>query len=126
MIGSSLCDSFTLSLGTGFSIDGGAGSDTVALASGAGAVSAAHLSSVLGRVETIDLTSSRSNANLTVDASFIQGITGARSASHLTLDFNAGDTLQIANGAFYSQTGNDYTFYNDSSLTTTVAQFTVA
>lgn len=126
VIGSSFGDMFTLALGYSFSIDGGGGSDSVAIAENAGAVSSAQLASVLSRVETIDFTASGTNANLTVDAAFIQGVAGAGNASQLTLAFDAGDTLQIANGAFYTQTGNDYTFYSDSSMTTTVAQLTVA
>jgi phenylalanyl-tRNA synthetase beta chain len=54
-----------------------------------------------------------------------QGVATAGNASRLTLDFNAGDTLQIASGAIYTQSGNDYTFYSDSSMTTTVAQLSV-
>lgn len=117
---------FTLALGYSFSIDGGGGSDSVAIAENAGAVSSAQLASVLSRVETIDFTAGGTNANLTEDAAFIQGVAGAGNASQLTLAFDAGDTLQIANGTFYTQTGNDYTFYSDSSMTTTVAQLTVA
>ncbi|MBX9884858.1 MAG: calcium-binding protein, partial [Novosphingobium sp.] len=125
VLGSSFADSFTLTLGAGFSVDGGAGVDTVALAANAGTVSSAQLAGVLSRVETIDFTASGTNASLTVDASFIQGVAGAGNASQLTVDFNAGDTLQIANGSFYTQNGSDYTFYSDSSLTTTVAQLSV-
>lgn len=125
VLGSSFADSFTLPLGNGFAVDGGGGADTVALAANAGKVSSAQLASVLSRVETIDFTASGTNASLAVDASFVQNLAGAGNASHLTVDFNAGDTLQIANGAFYAQTGNDYTFYSDSSMTTTVAQLTV-
>ena len=125
VIGSSFADSFTLALGNGFSIDGGGGADSVALAANAGTVSSAQLASVLSRVETIDFTASGANASLTVDSSFIQSVIGGGNASHLTVDFNAGDTLQIANGAIYTQNGSDYTFYSDNSMTTTVAQLTV-
>jgi len=125
VIGSSFGDTFSLALGAGFSVDGGAGADTVALAANAGSVTAAQLSGVLSRIETIDFNASGTNANLTVDASFIQSVTGAGNAAHLTVDFNAGDSVQIASGAFYTQNGSDYTFYSDSTMTTTVAQLTV-
>lgn len=125
VLGSNFADSFTLSLGSGFAVDGGSGTDTVALAANAGTVSSAQLASVLSRVETIDFNASGTNASLTVDASFVQTLAGAGNASRLTVDFNAGDTLQIANGAVFAQNGNDYTFYSDSSMTTTVAQLTV-
>jgi hypothetical protein len=126
VIGSGFGDLFTLSLGTGFSLDGGAGSDTVTLADNSGTVSAAQLLGVLSSTETIDFTGTGTAADLTVDANFIQSIASAGNASNLTVKFDAGDTLQIANGAFYQQSGSDYTFYSDSNMTTTVAQLTVA
>ena len=125
VIGSGLDDQFTLTLGNGWSVDGGAGSDTVHLAAGSGTVSAAQLSGVLSQVEDIDFTSAGTSANLTVDASLIQSLVGAGNGSHLTVNFDAGDTLNVAAGAFYTQSGADYTFYTDASHTTQIAQLTV-
>lgn len=126
VLGSAFNDGFALSLGNGWTLDGGAGSDSVALAANSGSISAAQLTGVLGHVETIDFTSSGTSANLTVDASFIQSLAGAGNASALTFHFDADDSLSVASGANYQQVGNDYTFYSDSSMTTQVAQLTVA
>ena len=125
VIGSSFDDQFTLTMGNGWSIDGGAGNDTVHLAAGSGTVTAAQLSGVLSHVEDIDFTSAGTTANLTVDASLIQTLVGAGNASHLTVNFDAGDTLNVAASAFYTQSGADYTFYTDVSHTTQIAQLTV-
>ena len=126
VIGSALGDNFTLTLGAGWSLDGGAGNDTVALAANSGLIGTAQLTGVLSHVETLDFTSSNTSANLAVSASFIQSLVGAGNSSALTVHFDGNDTVSIAGGSFYDHTGNDYTFYSDSSLTTQVAKLTVA
>jgi Ca2+-binding RTX toxin-like protein len=126
VLGSSYADNFMLALGNGFTLDAGAGADTVAIAADAGSVSAAQLSSVLSHVETIDFTSSGTASNVTVDANFIQSIAGAGNSSHLTLAIDANDTVILSSGSYYSQAGNDFTFYSDNTMTTTVAQLTMA
>ena len=126
ILGSSFNDQFTLTLGNGWSVDGGAGTDTVHLAANSGTVTQTNLAGVLSHVEDIDFTSTGTSANLTVDANFIQTMVGAANASQLTVNFDGNDTLSVASGSFYTHTGADYTFYADSSMTTQVAKLTVA
>ncbi|QAY79775.1 hypothetical protein ETR14_07260 [Sphingosinicella sp. BN140058] len=125
IIGSGFGDDLTLSLGNGWSVDAGGGNDVVHLAAGSGTVSEANLAGVLSHVETIDFTSAGTNGNLAVDAGFIQSLVGNGASSHLTLDFDAGDTVSVANGSFYNQAGNEYTFYSDATMTTEVAKLTL-
>jgi hypothetical protein len=39
---------------------------------------------------------------------------------------NSGDTFSFDSSAHFTQTGNDYTLYSDASMTTQVAQLTIA
>ena len=125
VIGSAQNDHFDLTLGTGWSIDGGAGTDSVSMAANSGTIIESQLTGVLSHVEEIDFTSSATVANLTVSSSFIQSLVGAGNASALTLDINGDDTINIGAGSFYDQAGNDYTFYNDAGHTSQIAKMTV-
>jgi len=125
VIGSSYADQFTLSLGNGWSIDGGAGSDTVHLAANSGTVTQSSLTTVLSHVEDIDFTASGTAASLTISASFIQSLVGAGNASALTVNLDSNDTISVGAGAYYSQSGADYTFYSDAAHTTQIAKLTV-
>ena len=126
VIGSAYNDQFTLALGNGWSIDGGAGLDTVRLAANSGTVTGTQLTGVLSHIEDIDFTSAGTAANLTVSASFIQSLVGAGNASALTINLDGNDTINIASGAFYNHTGADYTFYSDATMATQIAKLTVA
>ncbi|QUT08262.1 hypothetical protein KFK14_13940 [Sphingobium phenoxybenzoativorans] len=126
ILGSGNNDSFTLNLSAGWSVDGGAGQDTVTMAANSGTVNQAALLGVLSNVERIDFTASNVTANLTVDSSFIQSIVGAGNSSHLTLAKDGADTITIDPAAHYSVSGSDYTFYSDAGMTTQVAQLTIA
>jgi Ca2+-binding RTX toxin-like protein len=124
VIGSSGNDTFTLNLSTGWQVDGGAGTDHVSIAN-AGTITAAQLTSVLSHVEEIDFNSVGVNANLTLDAAFVQSIVGAGNSSSLTLDLDGSDTFAISGAAFYTQAGNNYTFFNDVSHTTQIGQVSI-
>ena len=126
VLGSGGDDQFLLGFGHGWSIDGGAGHDSVTLADNSGSVDAASLAAILTHTEEIDFTGSNVDANLTVDANFIQSIVGNGNDSTLTLRFDGGDSLAVDASAHYDQSGNDYTFYSDAAMTTVVARLSVA
>ena len=126
VIGSGYDDQFTLALGQGWKVDGGAGNDTVHLVANSGVVTAAQLTGVLTHIEDIDFTASGTSANLTIDANFIQQIVGAGTASHLTINLDGNDTIAMANGIYYAHTGSDYTIYSDAAMTQVAAKLTVA
>ncbi|HEX8415904.1 MAG TPA: hypothetical protein VF637_18770, partial [Sphingomicrobium sp.] len=83
------------------------------------------LSSVLTNSENLDFTASGVDANLSIDAGFLQSIAGAGNASHLTLRMDAADTFTIDPTATVTQNGSDYIFYSDSSMNTEVARMTL-
>ncbi|MDE2404209.1 MAG: hypothetical protein KGM17_05780 [Sphingomonadales bacterium] len=126
VIGSSFDDQFTLTLGAGWTVDGGAGTDTVHLAAASGTVTESQLTGVLSHVEDIDFTATGTAANLSISASFVQSLVGAGNASSLTLNLDGNDTISVAAGQFYDHTGNDYTFYSDNTMTTQIAKLTTA
>lgn len=126
VLGSGFNDQFTLALGNGWSIDGGAGLDTVKLTANSGTVTETQLTGVLSHIEDIDFTSAGTAANLTISASFIQSLVGAGNASALTVNLDGNDTLHVASGAFYNHAGADYTFYSDATMATQIAKLTVA
>ncbi|WP_298197508.1 calcium-binding protein, partial [Novosphingobium sp.] len=127
VLGSAYNDNFTLSLGNGWTIDGGAGTDTVGFAANSGTITESQLTGVLTNTEVLDFTSSGTAANLSVTSSFIQSLVSAGNASAIQINIDANDTISIGAGSFvnYDSGTNAYTFYSDSSLTTQVAKMTV-
>ncbi|OYX62740.1 MAG: hypothetical protein B7Y89_07575, partial [Novosphingobium sp. 32-60-15] len=125
VIGSAGNDSFTLALGNNWTIFGGAGSDTVALAENSGVVTEGDLLNEMSQIETLDFRSTGTDANLVIDASFIQQLVGQGNSSHLDLSFDAGDTWSVAAGSFSQTVGADQVFYSDGTLTTEIARLTV-
>ncbi|WP_295531335.1 calcium-binding protein [Novosphingobium sp. Chol11] len=123
IIGSAFGDQFTLAPRNGWTIDGGAGADSVRFDSGS--IGNADLTGVLSKIEDIDFTAAGVNATLTMDAATIQSLVGAGNSSSLTLHVNGDDSVAIANGAFYTQSGGDYVFYTDNTLATEAARLTV-
>ena len=125
VIGSAGNDNFTLALGNSWTIFGGAGSDTVALADNSGVVTETDLLNDMFQIETLDFRSTGTDANLTIDASFIQQLVGQGTSSHLELSFDAGDNWTAAAGSFSQAVGADHVFYSDATLTTEIARLTV-
>jgi hypothetical protein len=60
-----------------------------------------------------------------MDSTVIQSLVGAGNSSSLTIDLDGNDSLSIGAGAFYTQVGNDYTFYSDAAHTTQTAHLSV-
>ena len=125
VIGTSFDDGFTLNLSANWSVNGGAGYDTVTMANNSGSISASNLLGVLSNVDDIDFRGSDVQANLTIDANFIQSLVGNGNSSHLTVNFDGDDGLTIDPSAHYAQNGNEYTLYSDASMTTEVARLSV-
>ncbi|MET0362858.1 MAG: calcium-binding protein, partial [Sphingobium sp.] len=127
ILGSGYNDNFTLSLGNGWSVDGGAGNDAVHLAANSGSVTAANLMGVLSHVEEIDFTNSNVMANLTIDAAFIQSMVGAGTSSALTIKLDGNDSISLATVPNYSyDNAGHYILYDNSNPTQEVARLTVA
>ncbi len=80
---------------------------------------------VLSKVEDISFTSAGTNATLTMDAATIQSLVGAGNSSSLTLHVDVGDSVAIANGSFFTQSGGNYIFYTDNTLSTEAARLSV-
>ncbi|MFC3594432.1 calcium-binding protein, partial [Novosphingobium piscinae] len=125
VLGSAFSDDFTLTLGNGWSVDGGAGTDSVHFAANSGTIVESQLTGVLTNVEVLDFTSGATSANLTVSASFIQSLVGAGNASALTIDIDSNDNFAIGAGSFVDVQGSDYLFYSDASMSTQIAKMTV-
>jgi VCBS repeat-containing protein len=95
VLGSGFSDSFLLTVGAGWSVNGGGDSDTVRFADNSGTVTNASFASVLSDVEVLDFTGSNVTANITITPQLLQSLTGDGTSSSLTMDFDAGDTLSV-------------------------------
>lgn len=122
-----IVDLSSLILGT--TINGGSGSNSVNIAANSGTISDPELVASLTNIQSIDFTASNVTASLTLSGSQISQMDGG-AANTLTLHFDAGDTLNIADpAANYSAVtvGNttNYTFYTDATHVTEVAHLSL-
>ncbi len=125
-----ILDSSQLSFaGAGLAAIGDQGADTLRFtASVPGTVDTIQLREVVSSVETIDFRTAGIDASLTdfTGADAVSILDNSGPAANLTLQFDAGDTFSPAAGAFFSQAGNDYTFFTDATLTTEIARVSIA
>jgi VCBS repeat-containing protein len=133
VLGSSHDDSFTLTLGAGWSVNGGGGVDTVTFSAGSGTITETDISGVLSDIERLDFSASGVNADLEITPTLLQSLTGDANSSHLRLVFDAGDSLTISNSIASntyvdSRDGNGngaIVFYEDSNQQQEVARVTI-
>ncbi|MCZ8260959.1 MAG: cadherin domain-containing protein, partial [Beijerinckiaceae bacterium] len=121
-------DTFILDLdvqSTSLTIDGGADQDAVNLV-GTGSFTLGQLS-FLTSIETIDFEAAGVSANLTNftanDAVNVLGASGP--GNTLTFKMDGNDTFTVAAGEHFTQTGSDYTFFTDGTLTTELAKVSI-
>jgi Ca2+-binding RTX toxin-like protein len=117
------------SLAAGSTIDGGSGNNTVNISANSGTVSDTELLAALTNIQTIDFTASNVNASVNLSGSQISQIDGG-AANTLTMNINAGDTVNITDSASNyttSTVGNTttYTIYDDASHTNIVAHLSL-
>jgi Ca2+-binding RTX toxin-like protein len=108
-------------LGSREFINGGSGTDTLAI-SGSGSVALADLTgSHFNSLERLDL---RNGATNTVQLSRagIQDLVDAGNGSVLTINLDNNDSLTIASGENWAVSGNSYTFYTDNTFATEAAK----
>ncbi|MCA0406693.1 MAG: cadherin domain-containing protein, partial [Proteobacteria bacterium] len=120
-----IIDSSSLLL-TGTLINGGTAIDTLQI-TGAATINTADVQANILNTEVIDFTAAGVDANLTdFTSSLTTSILGASGpGATLTLDFDAGDTFSVAAGEYFTQAGNDYTFYSDAGLTIEIAKVSI-
>jgi Ca2+-binding RTX toxin-like protein len=110
---------------------GDAGTDTLSIG-GLVAGSTLSLSSLVGKVSTMEVIDVKDSVNefISVGASAIQSIVGNGNSSALTLRLDAGDTLSVASGNFFTFSfgTSTYNFYNSdpgAGGATLIAQLSV-
>ncbi|MCZ8376131.1 MAG: cadherin domain-containing protein, partial [Beijerinckiaceae bacterium] len=121
-------DTFILDLdvqSTSLNIHGGADSDTVNVI-GTGSFTLGQLS-FLTHVETIDFEAAGVSADFTnftaTHATNVLGTSGP--GNTLTFKMDGNDTFTVAAGEHFTQTGSDYTFFTDATLTTELAKVSI-
>jgi Ca2+-binding RTX toxin-like protein len=121
-------DSFTLNVflqTTNFSIDGGADQDTVNV-TGNGTLTLSQLSFITN-VETIDFEAANAIGDLAnFTATHAVNVLGTSGPGNtLTIKMDGNDTFSVAAGEHFTQTGSDYTFFTDGTLTTELAKVSI-
>ncbi|MCZ8186879.1 MAG: cadherin domain-containing protein [Beijerinckiaceae bacterium] len=121
-------DTFILDLdvqSTSLTIDGGADQDAVSVV-GTGTLTLGQLS-FMTNVETIDFEAAGVAADFTnftaTDATNVLGTSGP--GNTLTFKMDGNDTFTVAAGEHFTQTGSDYTFFTDATLTTELAKVSI-
>jgi Ca2+-binding RTX toxin-like protein len=113
------------SLLLGLSADGGTGLNSVMLGAGAGTVSDTQLLAALTNIQSIDFTAAGVDAALALSGTQIAQIAGG-SANTLTLQLNAGDTVNVTDPAAHYDVATvgqttTYTLYDDALHSNVVA-----
>ncbi|MCZ8182514.1 MAG: cadherin domain-containing protein [Beijerinckiaceae bacterium] len=121
-------DTFILDLdvqSTSLTIDGGAHQDAVNLV-GSGTLTLGQLS-FMTNVETIDFEAAGVAADFTnftaTHATDVLGTSGP--GNTLTFKMDGNDTFTVAAGEHFTQTGSEYTFFTDATLTTELAKVSI-
>ncbi|WP_284178199.1 cadherin domain-containing protein [Rhabdaerophilum sp. SD176] len=121
-------DTFILDLdvqSTSLTIDGGADQDAVNLV-GTGTLTLGQLS-FMTNVETIDFEAAGVAADFTnftaTHATDVLGTSGP--GNTLTFKMDGNDTFTVAAGEHFTQSGSEYTFFTDGTLTTELAKVSI-
>jgi Ca2+-binding RTX toxin-like protein len=118
-------DASSLVLGDAL-IDGGSGSDTVHVTS-TGTLSVLDIVNALTSVSTVNFEGAGVAAHLTdITAADVTSILNASGPGNLlTLAFDGNDTFSVQAGQYFTQSGNDYTFFSDVALTNEIARVSI-